>query len=73
MLGACETSPAVTPERPIIVPGPPVPAGAKSPTGEPYCRDVGGYEAYHKRTGRACFLGPDGFNDPVYWDPVFPL
>ena len=35
----------------------------------PLCRQVGGYEAYLKRTGKVCRLGPDAFNDPSYHEP----
>ena len=72
-LGACALSPTANPKMVSIVPGPDVPAGAKGPNGEPYCREVGGYDAYYKRTGKSCFLGPDGFNDSVYWEPVLPI
>ncbi len=68
LLGACAMSPTANPEMVAIVPGPDVPPGTKGPNGEPLCREVGGYEAYYKNTGKACFLGPDAFIDINYWD-----
>jgi hypothetical protein len=67
-LGACAGSPTVNPDMVAIVPGPDVPPGTKGPDGAPLCREVGGYEAYYKRTGKACWLGPDEFNDINYHD-----
>jgi hypothetical protein len=56
-------------EMAIIVPRGADPApDARGPNGEPYCRNVGGYEAYYKRTGNACFLGPDNYLDIGYWE-----
>jgi len=72
-LGACAGSPTANPAMVSIVPGPEVPAGAKGPNGEPYCREVGGYEAYYKRTGKPCYLGPDAYNDINYHDPATPV
>lgn len=53
----------------IIIPrgGDPSP-DARGPNGEPYCRNVGGYQAYYKRTGNPCFLGPDNYLDVGYWE-----
>jgi len=68
LLGACAGSPTANPDMVAIVPGPDVPPGTKGPGGEPLCREVGGYEAYYKKTGKACFLGPDAFLDINYWD-----
>jgi len=65
-LGACVGSPTVNPDMVSIVPGPDVPAGTKGPNGEPLCREVGGYEAYYKKTRKACFSGPDAYNDINY-------
>ncbi|MHA1537716.1 MAG: hypothetical protein ACTSUD_09180 [Alphaproteobacteria bacterium] len=69
LLGACAGPPPANPEMVAIVPGPDVPPGTKGPNGEPLCREVGGYEAYYKKTGKACFLGPDAFLDINYHDP----
>jgi hypothetical protein len=72
-LGACAGSPTANPDMVSIVPGPSVPPGSKGPDGAPLCREVGGYEAYYKRTGKACWLGPDAFNDVNYHDPGAPV
>ena len=57
-----------------IVAGPDVPKGTTGPYGAPLCREVGGYEAYYKRWGKACYLGPDRFNDVNYQGgPNFPI
>lgn len=72
-LGACAGSPTANPDMVSIVPGPSVPPGTKGPKGEPLCREVGGYEAYYKRTGKACWMGPDAFNDVNYHDPGAPM
>jgi len=71
-LGACAGSPTANPDMVSIVPGGDVPAGTKGPKGEPLCREVGGYDAYFKRTGKSCWLGPDEFNDINYNDPGGP-
>jgi len=72
-LGACAGSPTANPDMVSIVPGPEVPAGTKGPNGEPYCREVGGYEAYYKRTGKSCWMGPDAYIDRNYHDPGAPM
>ena len=72
-LGACAGSPTANPDMVSITPGPSVPAGTKGPDGAPLCREVGGYDAYYKRTGKACWLGPDAFIDTVYHDPAGPV
>jgi hypothetical protein len=71
-LGACAGSPTANPAMVSIVPGPSVPSGTKGPKGEPLCRDVGGYDAYYKKTGKACWMGPDAFTDINYNDPAGP-
>jgi hypothetical protein len=72
-LGACAGSPTANPAMVSIVPGPSVPPGTKGPDGAPLCREVGGYEAYYKRTGKPCWMGPDAFNDINYHDPGAPM
>ena len=72
-LGACAGSPTANPDMVSIVPGPDVPKGTKGPDGAPLCREVGGYEAYYKRTNKACWMGPDAFNDVNYHDPGAPM
>ncbi|HUT50262.1 MAG TPA: hypothetical protein VM325_13045 [Alphaproteobacteria bacterium] len=71
-LGACAGSPTANPDMVSIVPGPDVPKGTKGPNAAPLCREVGGYDAFFKRTGKACWLGPDEFNDINYNDPGGP-
>jgi hypothetical protein len=72
-LGACAGSPPANPDMISIVPGPEVPPGTKGPNGEPWCREVGGYEAYYQRTGKPCWMGPDAYNDINYHDPAAPI
>jgi hypothetical protein len=72
-LGACAGSPTANPDMVSIVPGPSVPSGTKGPKGEPLCRDVGGYEAYYKKTDKACWMCPDAFIDINYNDPGGPF
>lgn len=71
-LGACAGSPTANPDMVSITPGPSVPSGTRGPDGAPLCREVGGYEAYYKKTGKACWMGPDAFTDINYNDPAGP-
>lgn len=33
---------------------------------KPRCIDVGGYEAYMRRTGKTCMIGAEGYTEPGY-------
>ena len=38
----------------------------RQPETQPLCRDVGGYSAYLRRTGKICRLSGEEFNNPGY-------
>ena len=69
-LAACTNAGPQVSRRPAVTPPPPAAAPNKTGARPPLCRDVGGYQDYLRRTGKACDLGADAFKDPSYSEPL---
>lgn len=69
-LAACTNAGSQASRQPAVTPPPPAAAANSTGARPPLCRDVGGYEAYLRRTGKACDLGADAFKDPSYSEPL---
>lgn len=65
--GLAERPPATTPPKPQAAPDRTAPEPPKRQLkAQPLCRDVGGYSAYLRRTGKICRLSGEEFNNPGY-------
>ena len=65
--GFAEQRPTTQSPKPQAAPDRTAPERPKRPAEiRPLCRDVGGYSAYLKRTGKICRLSGEEFNNPGY-------